>query len=559
MRVMLVGTRRRQPADLIERVRSRAQLPPDTRFELVTVHPVRGLKGFDSVHCVEPSVAPWRPLLGTGGDHTPLSGGRRLYAGALRAWRRMAERAPLPKPLRRTSRAQLASACATSRDLHRRATQVDAVVALDADACLGLWVLGKHVPEVPMVHRVRSVRRVLEGLGRDLPPVPPSNSMKSSAARMPADLTFPYDEAASRRLLIAPANYAGQGHAWATAVQQHVDDATAMNFRAGTLKNPFPSDYSVDGTDFAGDLEWRVAWRDYVTSTFTHVIVEANRPIFGTISSRGDRSVHELVHDGKHVALLSHGTDARIPSLHAASERWHPYDAIDQAQLDRMEENARANVAFYNSFDGPVYVSTPGLLEFVERGTWLPLVVDVELWHSATQPMVRDLPVVAHIPSGPQKGSHMIDPILSSMAERGLIEYLRVEGVQYHEMPALYGSADIMVEQFGIADYSAAACEAMAAGRVVVSRVADGVRDRVRAQTGLELPIAEANPETLEEVVLGLVRDRERARLLAGQGLEFVRTVHDGRRSAQVLEQWLDGTGAVDPDNTSTQSEQVNQ
>jgi hypothetical protein len=35
--------------------------------------------------------------------------------------------------------------------------------------------------------------------------------------------------------------------------------------------------------------------------------------------------------------------------------------------------------------------------------------------------------------------------------------------------------------------------------------------------------------------------------------------VHDGRRSAQVLEQWLDGTGAVDPDNTSTQSEQVNQ
>jgi hypothetical protein len=442
---------------------------------------------------------------------------------------------------------------------------MDAVVALDADACLGLWILGKHVPQVPMVHRVRSLRRVLEGLGRDLPPVPPSNSMKTSAARMPVDLGFPHDPDASRRLLIAPANYAGQGHAWAAAVEQHVPDATAMNFRAGTLKNPFPATYWVEGTDFAGDLEWRIAWRDYVMSTFTHVIVEANRPLFGSIASRGEQSVKELLHEGKQVALLSHGTDSRIPSVHAARERWHPYEAIDQVQLDRMEENARANVALYNSFDGPVYVSTPGLLEFVERGTWLPLVVDVDVWQSATEPMVRDVPVVAHIPSGPQKGSHMIDPILSSMAERGLIEYRRVEGVQYHEMPALYGSADIMVEQFGIADYSAAACEAMASGRVVVSRVADNVRAHVRQQTGLELPIAEANPDTLEEVILGLVRDRERARALGAAGRDFVRAVHDGRRSAQVLQQWLDGTSATAAGSArpgteaSTQAEQVNQ
>jgi hypothetical protein len=558
---MVVSTRKRVPPDLIDRVRERAQLPPETHYELLTVHPVKGARGFDSVHCVQPSVAPWRPLVGTAGEHTPLSGGRRVYAKALAAGRALVQRLPLPAAARRSSTSYLATACATSRDLHRRVREMDVVAASDAEACYGLWVLARHVPEVPVVHRVASIRKVLEGLGIDVPQVAPRNIMKRGDVIMPTELRLPHRPEASRRLLIAPANYAGQAHAWAAAVEKYVPDATAMNFRAGTLKNPFPADYYVEGLNFAGDLDWRIAWRDFVTATFTHVVVEANRPIFGSIASRGEQSVRELLHEGKKVAVLSHGTDGRIPSVHAARERWHPYDALDEAQLDRMEESARANVAFYNSFDGPVYVSTPGLLEFVERGTWLPLVVDVDLWTSTTVPMEREVPIVAHIPSGPQKGSHMIDPVLTSLAERGLIEYRRIEGVQYHEMPGLYGTADIMVEQFGIADYSAAACEAMSSGRVVVSRVADAVRERVRKDTGLELPVVEANPDTLEDVILGLVADRERARTVGAQGAEFVRTVHDGRRSAQILQQWLDEStdtsGQVN--TTSTQPEQVNQ
>lgn len=558
MRVMLVTTRRRLAPDLIDRVRERAQLPADTTYELLTVHPIRGARGFEAVHCVQPSVAPRRPLVGTAGDHLPLSGARRVYATALAAGRKVTGRLPLPEAMRRSPQAQLASACASSTDLHHRVRGVDVVVATDAEACEGLWVLGKKLPEVPVVHRVTSIRKVLEGRGIDVPKVGQRNIMKTTNLTMPTDLELPRPEA-SRRLLIAPANYAGQAHAWAAAVEQHVPDATAMNFRAGTLKNPFPADYHVDGPNFAGDLDWRVAWRDFVTANFTHVVVEANRPIFGSIASRGDQSVRELLHDGKQVALLSHGTDARIPSLHMARERWHPYDALEQSQLDRMEENARANVAFYESFDGPVYVSTPGLLEFVPSATWLPLVVDLAMWEPPNEPMQRGLPVVAHVPSGPQKGSHMIDPILSSMAERGLIEYLRVEGVQYAEMPGLYGTADLMVEQFGIADYSAAACEAMAAGRVVVSRVADGVREKVLGDTGLELPVVEANPETLEAVILELVADRDRVRGLGVQSREFVRAVHDGRRSAGILQQWLDETSPSDQVSSSAQPEQVSQ
>ena len=135
----------------------------------------------------------------------------------------------------------------------------------------------------------------------------------------------------------------------------------------------------------------------------------------------------------------------------------------------------------------------------------------------------------------------MIDPILKAMAAQGLIDYRRIQNLRFNQMPEVYGTADIVVEQFGIADYSAAACEAMAAGRVVVSRVADRVRDRVREQTGLELPIVEANPNTLEKVITDLIHDPGHARRIAARGREFARAVHDGRRSAEVLGAWLQG------------------
>lgn len=541
MRILVLITRKRLPEGLADRIRDRAELADEVQLELLTVHPTGPVPGFVRVDAVEPSVVPRRPLVpmsieGSAEDLPPLS----LVTRALRTARRWFSGVPLPKAARSRPRTYLAVACATVPEIHARARAVDAVIAYDAASALGAWRLARHVADTPIVFRPTNLRRVLSGLDRPSPPRPSIEELRDRSGRTeapsPPGLSAPDSGV---RLLVAPANYAGQAHAWASSVRRHLPDATAMNFRAGSLKNPFPSDYSVESAVFNGDLDWRMGWRDHVMAGFTHVLAEANRPLFGSIAGRGDQSVRELLRAGKNVALVSHGTDSRIPSVHAARETWHPYDALPPAQVRRMEENARANVAFYESFDGPVFVSTPGLLEFVPHASWLPVVVEPDMWHPHDDPMRREVPLVAHVPSGPQKGSHLIDPILTDMAARGLIEYLRVEGVPFADMPDVYGRADIMVEQFGIADYSTAACEAMAAGRVVVSRVADGVREHVRATTGLELPIVEANPTTLEDVILGLIRDRDRATALGEQSFAFAREVHDGRLSAAVLGRWL--------------------
>jgi len=69
--------------------------------------------------------------------------------------------------------------------------------------------------------------------------------------------------------------------------------------------------------------------------------------------------------------------------------------------------------------------------------------------------------------------------------------------------------------------------------------VGDAVRHRVRSLAGREVPIVEADPDTLGDVVGGLIADRDAAAERAAAGPEFVAELHDGRRSAEVLSSWL--------------------
>lgn len=541
LRVLALTTKRRVTSELVRRMTTQLRLGADVRIELVTVFaPVEQL-GLPRVDTVDPSLVPFRPVIPVSGDGVETWGGpRKAAARGLRAVRRAGRKAGRTGTV--DAARALEVACATSPALRRRAAEADVVLAVDPASVAAAARLARRTDRPVVVSGAKNVRKVLEVRGWDLPPVAPmaqddaaSGTTGFGAIAMPAPL-----EPVPQRVLIAPANYAGQAQGWAAAIRTHLPGATAMNAQVGAHKKfPFATDYDIDRDVFAGSLTWRMQWRAFVRDSFTHVIAEVNRPFLGAVTSDGQPDVLEMLRAGKTVALLSHGSDARIPSVHRERERWHSYDALDPAMVESLERTARRNSEIYNSFDGTVFVSTPGLLAFVPKGTWLPLVIDYDRWHDDRPVLDGGLPRVAHVPSSAQKGSHMIDPVLRSLHERGLIEYVRVEGVPHEKMPALYGSADIVVEQFGIADYSTAACEAMAAGRVVVSRVADDVRARVAAETGLELPIVEADPETLEQVVLDLVADRERARAVAAAGQAFCREIHDGRRSAAVLGAWL--------------------
>ncbi|TCC19633.1 hypothetical protein [Kribbella speibonae] len=381
----------------------------------------------------------------------------------------------------------------------------------------------EHLP-APLARTAGAVRRRLRGL-------------RYSYAQLPA---FPPAAATRVRMLVGPTNSAGQGYAWAQAAKT-LPDVSAVAFslhRKGQFQ--FADDYGVPLAWF-GQPRWQRAQEQYVVENYTHVMVESLRPVFGARGvSDASGDIETMLGKGINVSLLFHGSDIRLPSRHAQRERWSPFTPGDEL-TDRLEPQARRHAELVESLQLPVFVSTVDLLDDVPNAQWLPVAIDPTPWQQAARPLFSGAkPVVAHVPSNAKlKGTEEIDAVLTRLHESGAVEYRRITGVPHEQMASVIGDADIVVDQLRIGLYGVAAAEALAAGRIVVSYVGDGVRRRVRSLAGREVPIVEADPDTLGDVVSGLIADRDAAAERAATGPEFVAALHDGRRSAEVLSSWL--------------------
>lgn len=343
------------------------------------------------------------------------------------------------------------------------------------------------------------------------------------------------------RLLVAPVNFAGQGEGWARAVRRHVAgaDAVSLAYRVPGTGLGFPVGVDVPASAYALSRSWHRRQMAAIESGFSHVLVEAGRSPAGAPYLQSTARQLRILRDaGVRFAYLAHGSDVRVPSLHAAEHPDSPFRSGDHSALERQ---ARENIALIGELGLPAFVSTPDLLEFLPGATWVPVVTDPERWATEAPALARRRPIVAHAPSsGPMKGTDAIDPVMTVLHDQGLIEYRRVQGVPSADMPEVYRGADIVLDQFRIGGYGVAACEAMAAGRVVIGHVAPAVRRIASEAAGSALPIVESTAGDLDRVVRGILRDRDRFAAIAGTGPGFVRELHDGAASAAVLEVFLD-------------------
>ncbi len=341
------------------------------------------------------------------------------------------------------------------------------------------------------------------------------------------------------RLLVGPANQAGQAWEWCRAAERTLSSVAAQAFAVRRNAPDYRADYAVSPQQYRNPA-WQREQERYVTTHFSHVLIEALRPILGNRYGRDCRGdIRVLARRGLSTALVAHGSEIRLPSRHAARERWSPFRQGGDL-VDRLEEQARRHEAILRDFPGSIFVSTPDLLVDVRRAQWLPVAVEVDRWATTSPVLDRARPRVVHAPSNAWlKGTPVISSVARRLEAAGLIEYQELDGVPHDQMPELVASADIVIDQVLMGLYGVAACEAMAAGRVVIGYVGSQVRGHVETATGRSLPVVEADPATLGGVIAELAADRNRARGIAAEGIAFVREIHDGTRSGQVLDRWL--------------------
>jgi hypothetical protein len=310
----------------------------------------------------------------------------------------------------------------------------------------------------------------------------------------------------------------------------------------GVVRDPYQPKVDVDVpmAVYQRSASWHDRFGSYLEEQ-THVIWESGLPLLGRrYGSDVLREMAWLADLGVQGALFFHGSDVRPPSRHAAQSPWSPFR--DPKRLaPSLEEDAAKNAELVTKAGVPVFVSTPDLLQWVPGAIWCPVVVDSARWRVSTPVSRPEGPaVVAHAPSHQwMKGTDRIEPMLRRLDDEGAIEYRRIVDVPHASMPDFYRGADIVLDQFLLGSYGVAACEAMAAGRLVMGHVDEPTRALVREQTGLELPILEATVESLEAELRKLVADPAAFNTLGAAGLAFVDAVHDGRHSAVAMAPFL--------------------
>lgn len=361
-------------------------------------------------------------------------------------------------------------------------------------------------------------------------------AMKRGSIDVPPPMSVPNGAA---RLYIGPANYAGQGRMWAASVQRWLPEVSAVNmtFVSGREYLFYSSDYLIPEPIYLASHTWKSSHRETMLK-FTHVLIEALQSNAHEVTATG--AAHEaefLAENGVSVAWMCHGKEVRLPSRHRALEPWSPFIGV---RSRRAEDQVMQNLEILSRRNDPVFVSTPDLLVDVPWAKWCPVVVDCDQWKTERLPFAGSKLRVAHSPTHRgTKGTDLILPTLRGLEGEGLIELDLVEGVPNAEMPDRLALADVVLDQFLIGSYGVCACEAMAAGRLVIGHVSDRVREIIERQSGYALPVVEATVDSLEVVLREIAADRDRAVAVASLGPVFVRAVHDGRLSVATLTPWL--------------------
>ena len=143
------------------------------------------------------------------------------------------------------------------------------------------------------------------------------------------------------------------------------------------------------------------------------------------------------------------------------------------------------------------------------------------------------IPKIVHAPSSKStKGTKYITEAIETLRNDGLsFEYIEVSDISHEEALEEYKKADIVIDQLLIGSYGILACECMAFGKPVICYI---LEENV-AKYGTDLPIVNANPDTIKDVLKELVKSPEMRERIGRKSRAYAEKKHDYREVAKRL------------------------
>lgn len=198
---------------------------------------------------------------------------------------------------------------------------------------------------------------------------------------------------------------------------------------------------------------------------------------------------------------------------------------------DIMKQKAISKMAHYVSH---MWALNPDLLHFLprEKASFLPYSVRLDRVDYLPPDFDKKKLVIVHAPTDrAAKGSeHILEAVRIVKQKRDrCVEVRLVENVPHDEAMKIYRSADLVIDQVLVGWYGAFAVEAMAMGKPVVARIAPEDLHVLPGAMASEVSeaIITADPDTISDVLLTIIDNREVLKARSAAGLEYVRKWHD--------------------------------
>ncbi|KAB7514668.1 glycosyltransferase [Halosegnis rubeus] len=195
-------------------------------------------------------------------------------------------------------------------------------------------------------------------------------------------------------------------------------------------------------------------------------------------------------------------------------DEW-PREPRDSEYLTKLNDSLDLAIYQYHELE-------PYVTRHFDRVAHVPRAVDCEEI-TPQQPKDDGVFRVAHAPSDRQlKGTKYVIEAIESLRDTGRdIQLVEIEG-QHDEVINILQRSDLVVDQLLLGTFGVVSLEAMAAGTPSICYMRDDLQEKYPDT----LPVVNATPNNVGEVIKELSEDSDRRAALGKQGREYVTTHH---------------------------------
>ena len=243
---------------------------------------------------------------------------------------------------------------------------------------------------------------------------------------------------------------------------------------------------------------------------------------------------------GKGIVVTYQGSDARQKTYHVQNFSGSPYTELDcySRHSDGKRDALKiSRIKKFGRYADKIFALNPDLLYVLpEEAEFLPYAcVDLEKYKPFCKPVKKDSHFyILHAPTnrGLKGSEYIIEAVERLRYTYDDVELLLVEGIPHDHALELYKKADLVVDQLLIGWYGGLAVEAMALGKPVVCYIREEDLKFIPTEMRQDLPIINANPKNIYEVLMKLVEGRDGLPLLGEQSRAYVEKWHDPMKVA---------------------------